>query len=74
MSTRISMTISGELPDEACLQAVHLARITSAWETFLEALKELPLESSIAVGPVKPVRGRPRRSRARLAAVPDSAA
>lgn len=61
MSTRVCLILTGTLSDDARIQAMELHRLMSAWETFLEALKELPLESSIAIAPTEPPKQRRRR-------------
>lgn len=73
MTTLVSIAVTGELSHDPRIQAVELNRVTAAWLTFLEAIKELPLETSIAIG-LPPVQPRRRRGRPRLAPVPDSAA
>lgn len=73
MTSRVTIAVTGELSDNPRQQAVELNRLTAAWEAFLNALGELPLETTIAIG-LPPVQPRRRRGRPRLAPVPDSAA
>lgn len=79
MSSEIRISFVVRLPDEADQSAAHCQAIWGAWATFTGQTKATNVVvNDFYLGPTKPVRGRPRRSRARLAAVgsnmPESAA
>ena len=75
MKTELRVSVIAELPDEARQQASTAQRILTAWTAFVEALKELPIEPALSIGPAKDQPVRRRRGRPRLhVAEPPSAA
>lgn len=66
MSYQIQASIMARLSDETQQQSSEAQRITTAWAALLEAVKGLPVEATLSIGPVRDAPVRRRRGRPRL--------